>query len=81
VQFDSDDDLAAEEEAEALRLQREQAAKLQRANFGLEEAASDDDDDDDEEEGEAGTLQAAATVRSRLQAARTSRLPDAIVSG
>jgi hypothetical protein len=72
VQFDSDDDAAAEEEEEALRLQREQAAKLDRAHFNLagedadEDAAADSDLDDDDVDGDAtgATLGGVAAVRS-----------------
>lgn len=65
VQFESDDEAAAEEEAEALRLQRSHAATLRRADFGLGEADSSEDEDGDEAadtEGQAA-LGAAAAVR------------------
>ena len=65
MQFDSDDELAAEEEEEALRLQREHAAKLQRSHFGLADAAADADDGESNASGDDvdGTLQQAAEVR------------------
>lgn len=40
MQFDSDDELAAEEEAEALKMQQEQSKQLSRVHFGLENASA-----------------------------------------
>lgn len=48
LQFESDEEAAKEEEEEALRLQKAQAAKLSRAQFGLPEGSSEDDDDEDD---------------------------------
>lgn len=71
LQFDSDDEVAAEEEEEAMRLQREQAGKLDSSHFCLagEEADDDGDNDNDDVEdgdGEDASLGGAAAVRGCL---------------
>jgi hypothetical protein len=48
LQFDSDDEIAAEEEAEALRLQKAQAARLSNADLGLPDGVPGDDSADEE---------------------------------
>lgn len=65
LQFESDDEAAKEEEEEALRLQKAQASKLSRAQFGLPEDLSEEEADEQGNEAiaaKAKTLGATAEV-------------------
>ena len=86
MQFDSDDEMAAEEEAEARRLQAAHAATLTRADFGLPDKPAHggggadlvtgsgfDSEADGVGGGDAGTLGAAAQVRALCMLAATMR--------
>jgi hypothetical protein len=62
MQFESDEEAAKEEEEEALRLQKVQAAKLSRAQFGLPDDCSEEDDDEKEDEGNAAKASTLGTT-------------------
>lgn len=77
VDFDSDDELAAEEEEEAVRMQQEHAGRLSRAEFGLD----DSDEGSDDEEGDAaepGTLGAAAEATAAVRSERVAKDLDSL---